>query len=75
MKLTPAYLSAVASSLLVFAPLASAHPGHGDHDLTWDLDHLVEHPVATIVWLGIFAGATWAVARLVRANRAARTRR
>jgi hydrogenase/urease accessory protein HupE len=58
-----------------FAPLASAHPGHGDHDFTWDFRHLVEHPVATIAWLGIFAGATWAVARLVRASRTARPRR
>lgn len=58
-----------------FIPLASAHPGHGDHDFTWDFRHLIEHPFATAVWFGIFAGATWLVARLARARRAERVRR
>jgi hydrogenase/urease accessory protein HupE len=66
---------AVAALLSAAASVASAHPGHGDHDFTWDFDHLVEHPVATIAWLGIFAGATWVVARLVRTSRVVRTRK
>lgn len=37
---------------LLFPALASAHPGHEGHELTWDYQHLVAHPLAT---LGCFA--------------------
>lgn len=40
------------SLLLLFPALASAHPGHEGGDLTWDYQHLVSHPLAT---LGCFA--------------------
>jgi lysylphosphatidylglycerol synthetase-like protein (DUF2156 family) len=33
---------------LLFATLAYAHPGHEGHELTWDMRHLAQHPLATI---------------------------
>lgn len=40
------------SLLTLFPALASAHPGHEGDALTWDYQHLVAHPLAT---LGCFA--------------------
>ena len=41
-----------ASLLLLFPTLALAHPGHEGDELTWDYQHLLSHPLAT---LGCFA--------------------
>ncbi len=44
------------ASLLLLSPtLALAHPGHEGNELTWDYQHLVAHPLAT---LGCFAVLT-----------------
>lgn len=47
--------------------LAQAHPGHdGEHDLTWDVDHFMRHPFATLACLSLVAAAAWVVWRLVK---------
>ncbi|MBL9202258.1 MAG: hypothetical protein JNL39_17235 [Opitutaceae bacterium] len=60
--------AALATILWVSAGRLFAHPGHdGDHDFTWELRHLVEHPFATAGWLalaGVTAGTVWWVLRL-----------
>ena len=43
-----------------------AHPGHDDgHELTWDFDHLVAHPWATVGCLAVLAAAGWGVWHLL----------
>ena len=37
-----------AFAFLSVTSLAWAHPGHDGHELTWDLGHLAQHPLATI---------------------------
>lgn len=65
--LRPVFLSLLVVSL---APLASAHPGHdGGHELTWNLDHLVAHPVATFAWAAFVLGGAWAATGLATAVR------
>jgi hydrogenase/urease accessory protein HupE len=66
MKLTR-FLALAAFALPV---LAHAHPGHEGHELTWDFDHLVAHPTATLVCFAIFAAAGWAVWRVLRSRQA-----
>jgi len=49
--------------LLAFATLAAvaqAHPGHDGHELTWDLGHLAQHPLATVGWAAVLALAVGA---------------
>jgi hydrogenase/urease accessory protein HupE len=49
-----------------FAPLF-AHPGHDDgHELTWELSHLAEHPLATVLCLAVTAAAGALVWRSLR---------
>jgi hydrogenase/urease accessory protein HupE len=70
MKPTPRRLLPVIALFCWLCSVASAHPGHGDdHDFSWDFDHLVEHPVATIAWLAVFGVALWAIVRVVRSVR------
>lgn len=46
------------------APLtALAHPGHDDPEITWDFDHLVEHPFATLACLAALGFAAWMIRR------------
>ena len=57
----------VSAALLITLPaIAHAHPGHGDHDFTWDFSHLAAHPFATagcVAVLAGFAGVVWQVSR------------
>lgn len=54
--------------------IAHAHPGHdGDHDFTWDFDHFVTHPLATIACVTIVAAGGWAVWQLVKSSRATKS--
>ncbi|HEX2100613.1 MAG TPA: hypothetical protein VHF69_08125 [Candidatus Synoicihabitans sp.] len=66
-RLTP--LVTAASFALV--SMAQAHPGHDGHEggeFSWDWDHLVANPVATLVWLTIAGLAVWALRRTWRAR-------
>lgn len=59
-----------ALSFLVLTATASAHPGHdGDHGLTWDFSHVVNHPGATGLWLAVFALSVWMIGQQIRAER------
>ncbi len=51
---------------LATAGLAQAHPGHDDHDFTWDLSHLVANPGATILCFGLVGAAAWGLWKLKR---------
>jgi hypothetical protein len=57
----------VSVALLVGLPVvASAHPGHGDHDFTWEISHFAAHPFATAgcaAVLGAVAVIVWQVSR------------
>lgn len=67
-----------ALAALLLPALAQAHPGHEGHELTWDFDHLANHPLATLVCVGALTAAFWGVRELMHARRAkaeARTRR
>jgi cbb3-type cytochrome oxidase subunit 3 len=61
---------------VLLAPLvAAAHPGHDDPDITWDLDHLVEHPFATILCFSVIGAGVWFAWRLAKRTRAEREQR
>lgn len=67
--------SAVLRSVLLGAALfsalplvAHAHPGHDDHELTWDFSHLAAHPFATAAWIAALAGLAWLTASAVRSR-------
>jgi hypothetical protein len=45
------------------ALLAQAHPGHDGHELTWDMQHLGQHPTATLAWALLLGGAAYIVSR------------
>ncbi len=67
-------LSRAASRTALFlaslAPLA-AHPGHDDgHELTWDLEHLANHPRATLLCAAVLALGAWSVVALYRRSQA-----
>lgn len=53
------------------AAVARAHPGHEGHELTWDFQHLVQHPLATGFCLAVVAGMSWVVWKLLRRASAA----
>jgi len=60
----------LASVAFLLAPLvAVAHPGHDDPDITWDLDHLVEHPFATILCFAVIGASVWTTWRLAKRTR------
>jgi len=63
---------ALAISFLASRSLVQAHPGHDDHELTWDFGHLAAHPVATIgcfaVAVGIALGGWLLMRRFSRSN-------
>ena len=47
--------------------VALAHPGHDDHDFTWDFSHLAAHPFATLgcgAVIAVSAVIVWRVMRL-----------
>jgi hypothetical protein len=54
---------------LVFAAAAHAHPGHGGDELTWDFDHLVEHPFATLLCGVVLAAGGYAAFRFASRSR------
>jgi hydrogenase/urease accessory protein HupE len=63
---------ALAISFLTSRSLVQAHPGHDDHEITWDFSHLAAHPIATIaccaVVIGVGLGGWLLVRRFARAN-------
>jgi hydrogenase/urease accessory protein HupE len=54
----------IAGLVLVFPALAHAHPGHEGHELTWDFNHLVAHPLATLMCFAVLAAGAWAAWRI-----------
>lgn len=57
----------IPSAVFVFsAALAHAHPGHDGHELTWDLSHLADHPMATVACFAIVTVASFVGWRLLR---------
>jgi lysylphosphatidylglycerol synthetase-like protein (DUF2156 family) len=73
MKTSLARAFVVSAAAVSTANLALAHPGHDDgHELTWELGHLAQHPLATLLCATVIAAATAAVWwTLRRASRAA----
>src|SRR4051812_27095642 len=66
MKSSRLRFAVASTALLASANLALAHPGHdGDHGLTWDFRHLVEHPAATALSALVLVGAAWGFAQVV----------
>jgi len=58
---------ALLAGLFALPALAHAHPGHdGDHELVWDFDHLLSHPIATVTCVAVVAVAGWMVWRLLK---------
>ena len=76
MKNSLARMIGPAIGFLATAGLVHAHPGHEGHELTWDLSHLADHPLATLAcfslmfaaglggWLMLRRGATLRVQSL-----------
>lgn len=57
----------IPSAVFVYsAALAHAHPGHDGHELTWDLSHLADYPLATIACFAFVSVASWIGWRLLR---------
>jgi hypothetical protein len=68
--------STVISALTVaaFPIVAYAHPGHDDHELTWEFTHLLEHPIATVT-CGILLGTlVWSVVHFIQSRSRAASR-
>lgn len=53
MKPTFARGFALAFVWVALSSWAHAHPGHDDHELTWDFGHLAAHPLATLAGFGV----------------------
>ena len=68
MKLNPSRLLA---GLVATTSLVHAHPGHDDHDFTWELSHLAQHPGATLGCAAVMVGVTWVVWKMLRRANAA----
>ena len=52
--------------VVVLPSIAQAHPGHDEHELTWDFGHLAAHPLATLGCVAVLAGSVWLLIRLAR---------
>ena len=77
MPSTPRSISLVAA-FISFAGIAQAHPGHDGHELTWDMQHLADHPIATVLCAALVTVAAWAVwrgGRFVQSLRASQLKR
>jgi hypothetical protein len=59
-------LAQIASLVLVFPAVALAHPGHEGHELTWDLNHLASHPLATLMCFSVVAAGAWCAWRVAQ---------
>ncbi len=59
MKFSATRRLGLATAFLAVSGLAQAHPGHDGHELTWDLSHLADFPVATITCFTVVAVAGW----------------
>ncbi|MBI2498523.1 MAG: hypothetical protein HYV75_11605 [Opitutae bacterium] len=69
-RLPPSLLAAAA---FISPSLAQAHPGHdGDHELVWDVEHFLSHPLASIACAALVVAAGWAVWRLLKPSPATR---
>lgn len=67
--------SLLAAAAFILPVLAHAHPGHdGDHELVWDVEHFLRHPLASIACAALVIAAGWAVWRLLRSSQAAKQR-
>lgn len=70
---TPKNFVRTAALAAAFSPVAAfAHPGHDDHDFTWEFSHLAAHPVATLLCFIVLAALTWTVWRLLRSPKSRR---
>ncbi len=63
---TPPRRFALVTMVLVAAPVAQAHPGHDDHELTWDFGHLAAHPGATVMCFAVLGAAAWGIWQATR---------
>ncbi|HYD85230.1 MAG TPA: hypothetical protein VEA63_14290 [Opitutus sp.] len=63
----PRTLARIAVLAATFTPVvALAHPGHDDHDFTWEFSHLAAHPVATLLCVTVLAAIAWTIWRFLR---------
>jgi hydrogenase/urease accessory protein HupE len=53
-------------TFLAAASVSHAHPGHEGHELTWDMGHLVAHPLATLGCLAVIVAAALLLVRIIR---------
>ena len=62
--------------VIVIPVLARAHPGHDDHEFTWDFSHLAAHPWATLGCVAALFAGSWIVWRWLKhsTNRTANPR-
>jgi hypothetical protein len=66
MKTSLARLLILATAFLSATGVASAHPGHDGHELTWDLRHLAQHPIATIGCAAVIGAAITIIIQALR---------
>lgn len=59
MNLAPVRATFLPLACLAFATVASAHPGHDGHEVTWDFEHLAAHPLATVGCAVVVGVAAW----------------
>lgn len=56
----------LATGFMAAAGAVHAHPGHDGHELTWDLSHLADHPLATICSFAVVIAIGWSGWLLLR---------
>ena len=62
----PAFLATLFVTALPV--VAVAHPGHDDHDFTWDFSHLAAHPFATLGCVAVLAVSAVIIWRVMRVS-------
>ena len=68
MNLAPVRATLLSVACLAFATVASAHPGHDGHEVTWDFEHLAAHPVATLGCAVVVGVAAWVLVSVLGAR-------
>jgi NhaP-type Na+/H+ or K+/H+ antiporter len=66
MKTSVPRLILAAITFLAVIASANAHPGHDGHELTWEIRHLAQHPVATMVCAALVGAAAAIVFQFLR---------
>lgn len=66
MKISPRRLGCAVIGFLSGAAVASAHPGHDGHELTWDFSHLAQHPFATMGCAAVVGAAVAMLMQVIR---------